>query len=68
MCLVSIPLAKYLLSIIIFNFKMEYSNGVTLANGDELSVVLPLFMKGKVVKGFRRGSKELGTPTGKLFV
>ena len=26
---------------------------------------LPLFLKGQVVKGFGRGSKDLGCPTGK---
>lgn len=31
------------------------------------SSVLPLFIQGEVVKGFGRGSKELGCPTGKLF-
>ena len=29
--------------------------------------VLPYFAKGKVVKGFGRGSKELGIPTGISF-
>ena len=29
-----------------------------------LTKVLPLFIRGKVVKGFGRGSKELGIPTG----
>ena len=29
---------------------------------------LPFFAVGKVVKGFGRGSKELGIPTGKLFL
>ena len=27
---------------------------------------LPIFVKGKIVKGFRRGSKDLGMPTGTL--
>jgi len=28
-----------------------------------MKTVLPFFVKGKVVKGFGRGSKSLGTPT-----
>lgn len=32
------------------------------------SFVLPLFIQGEVVKGFGRGSKDLGCPTGKLFL
>lgn len=27
---------------------------------------LPIFLKGNVCKGYGRGSKELGIPTGKL--
>lgn len=27
---------------------------------------LPLFLKGEVVKGFGRGSKDLGCPTGNI--
>lgn len=30
---------------------------------DKISAALPFFMKGMVVKGFGRGSKELGIPT-----
>lgn len=29
-----------------------------------MSKLLPLFIEGEVVKGFGRGSKELGCPTG----
>ena len=31
------------------------------------SAGLPFFQTGKVVKGFGRGSKEIGIPTGELF-
>ena len=31
------------------------------------SAVLPFFQTGKVVKGFGRGSKEIGIPTGEFF-
>ena len=30
--------------------------------------VFPFFVQGKVVKGFGRGSKQLGIPTGSLFI
>ena len=32
---------------------------------DRIMSCLPHFARGKVVKGFGRGSKELGIPTGK---
>ena len=32
--------------------------------GDQRKAVLPFFQTGKVVKGFGRGSKEIGIPTG----
>jgi hypothetical protein len=31
---------------------------------DTLQPPFPVFLKGKVIKGFGRGSKELGIPTG----
>ena len=33
-----------------------------------MSESLPYFTEGEVVKGFGRGSKELGIPTGDLFI
>lgn len=37
---------------------------VTVTTETEMMKGLPLYLKGNVVNGFRRGSKELGTPTG----
>ena len=34
---------------------------------DLLASCFPYFCRGEVVKGFGRGSKELGIPTGKLM-
>ncbi len=35
---------------------------------EEMSDALPYFTRGTVVKGFGRGSKELGIPTGEYLV
>lgn len=32
----------------------------------EITHKLPIFVKGTVIKGFGRGSKDLGIPTGKI--
>ena len=37
-----------------------------LTHSIAMATHLPYFTRGKVVKGFGRGSKELGIPTGKL--
>ncbi len=36
--------------------------------GETMAPLFPYFVRGKVVKMFGRGSKDLGYPTGKLYL
>jgi len=37
-----------------------------IKRGEDTVPSLPFFFKGPVIKGFGRGSKQLGIPTGKI--
>jgi FAD synthase len=36
-----------------------------IVDGDMVAQPFPIFLKGEVVRGFGRGGKQLGIPTGK---
>jgi hypothetical protein len=40
------------------------TTAASLVRGDQKVEGMPFFLKGKVIKGFGRGSKQLGIPTG----
>lgn len=39
----------------------------SICGPDEVEPPYPIYMKGPVQHGFKRGSKDLGCPTGELF-